>query len=81
MKKEEIDSKISRKKLIIILIIIAIAVIASIAAYILISNNSSMFSFTSPDFSAGTDVMDKAAEAGNANVFENTKLNPFKNSS
>lgn len=45
------------------------------------SNSSSMFSFTSPDFSAGAGAMDKAAEAGNSNAFENTQLNPFKNSS
>ena len=69
------------KKIIIILIIIAIIIIAGITAYFLISGKSSMFSFISPDFSAGAGALDKVTEAGNSNAFENTKLNPFKNSS
>lgn len=81
MKKEEKSSKIGRKKLIIILIITAIIIIAAIAVYFFFFNKSSMFSFTSPDFSAGAGAMDKVTGAGNANTFENTRLNPFKNSS
>jgi flagellar basal body-associated protein FliL len=81
MKKEEKDSKINKKKIIIILIIIAIIVIATIVIYFFFFNKSTMFSFTSPDFSAGVGAMDKVTGAGNANAFENTKLNPFKNSS
>jgi flagellar basal body-associated protein FliL len=71
----------SRKKLIIILIIIVIIIIAAIALYLLISSKISTFSFANQDFSVGADAMDKITEAGNANAFENTKLNPFKNSS
>ena len=75
------ERKRSRKKIIIILIIIGIIIIAAIAAYLLISGKGSMFSFINPDFSAGAGAMDKVTEAGNANAFENTKLNPFENSS
>jgi len=71
----------SKKKLIIILIIIGVLIIAAITVYFLISGKNSMFSFVNPDFSVGAGGMDKATGAGNANAFENTILNPFKNSS
>lgn len=75
------EKKRPGKKLIIILIIIVIIIIAAIAAYFLIFAKSSTFSFINTDFSAGAGAMDKVIGAGNANAFENTKLNPFKNSS
>lgn len=67
--------------MIIVLVILGILIIAGITTYFLISEESSMFSFSTPDFSAGAGAMDKATAAGNANAFENTKLNPFESSS
>ena len=75
------EKKRSRKKLIIILIIILIVIIAAIALYLFIFSKNPAFSFINPDFSTGAGAMEKVAEAGNANAFENTKLNPFENSS
>ena len=74
--------KRARKNFIIIVIILAIILVVAIAIYFFVFNNNQGFSFTkTPDFSSGVGAMDKATSAGNANAFENTKLNPFENSS
>jgi len=76
------EKKRSRKKIIIILVVIVtVVLLLVVATYFFVSSKSQGFSFVNQDFSSGAGAMDKVSEAGDSNAFENTKLNPFEDSS
>ncbi len=61
---------------IIIAVIVILLIILAVGAYFYL--NSRGFSFSTFDFSAGSGMYDKLGDSGN--VFQDTKLNPFTNS-
>jgi len=61
---------------IIIAVVIALLVVIAVGTYFYLTSKG--FSFSTFDFSGGTGLYDNLGNTGN--VFDNTKLNPFTNS-
>jgi len=63
---------------IIIIVAIVLIILAIVGFYFL--NKSLSLGLFGFDFSSGTNALGGIGNAVNANTFENTKLNPFENS-
>lgn len=73
--------RLSKKTILIISILVAvlILIIATVAYLLIFKKGATYFGFTVPDFTAGATLGDTIGNAANANVWDNTKLNPFGN--
>lgn len=68
---------------IIILVVIILIVLLALISYFLFFNKTTMsyFGFNSPDFSKTASVGDVVGAGTDANAWDDTKLNPFRNES